>query len=139
MIVCSEVELTVAATAKHLREMKSAAERITDDQSSVRVWVDKDRPKSVLAEYTIPKARQMDVVNNIMHEFALYMEDYSTQSLWFPPPPRKRQSKRKPNKKIERTTRSVPPLTCVVRLNKNMSLKTLSPLCTLCYKELQYR
>jgi hypothetical protein len=38
----------------------------------------------MLAEFTMPKARQMDVVDKIMHEFALFMEDYSTQSVWFP-------------------------------------------------------
>jgi len=104
MKVCSEVELTTPAVTKHLREMKSAAERITDDQSSVRTWVDKDRPKSVFAECTVPKARQMDVVDKIMHEFALYMEDYSTQSVWFPHPPRKRRSRRKPNQASEVTS-----------------------------------
>lgn len=96
MKVCSEVELTAPVGTKHLSEMKAAAERITDDKSSVRTWVDKERPKSVFAECTIPKARQMDVVDRIMHEFALYMEDYSTQSLWFPHPPKKRGPRRKP-------------------------------------------
>jgi hypothetical protein len=97
MKVCAEVELTAPGATKHLREMNSAAERMTDDQSSVRAWVDKEKPKSVFAEFTMPKARQMDVVDRIMHEFALYMEDYSTQSLWFPHPPRKRRSRRKPS------------------------------------------
>jgi hypothetical protein len=97
MMVRSEVELTAPAADKHLREMGSAAKRITDDRSSVRAWVDKNRPKSVYAECTIPRARQMDVVDKIMHEFAEYMEDYSTQSVWFPHPPRKRRSRRKPN------------------------------------------
>jgi len=45
MKVCAEVALTVSGAAEHLREMKSAAERMTDDQSSVRVWVDTEKPK----------------------------------------------------------------------------------------------
>ena len=95
MKVRAEVELTAPGAAKHLHEMKSAAERMTDHQSSVRAWVDKEKPKSVFAEFTMPRARQMDVVDRIMHEFALYMEDYSTQSLWFPHPPKKRRSRRR--------------------------------------------
>jgi hypothetical protein len=97
MKVCAEVELTVLGAAKHLRVMKSAAESMTDDQTSVRAWLDEEEPKPVFAEFTMPWARQMDVVDKIMHEFALYMEDYSTQSLWFPHAPRKRRSRRKPN------------------------------------------
>jgi hypothetical protein len=77
--------------------MKSAAERVTDDHASVRAWVEKEKPKSAFAEFTMSKARQMDVVDKIMHQFALYMEDYSTQSMWFPHRPRKRRSRRKPN------------------------------------------
>lgn len=97
MRVRAEVELTAPGATKHLREMKSAAERMTDDRCSVRSWVDQEKPTSVFAEFTMPKARQMDVVDRIMHEFALYMEDYNTQSVWFPHPPRKRRSSRKPN------------------------------------------
>jgi hypothetical protein len=108
IMVRSEVELTAPASDKHLREMKSAAQRITDDQFSVRAWVDKDRPKSVFAECTIPKARQMDVVDKIMHEFAEYMEDYNTQSVWFPHPPRKRRSRRNPNTALQGICRSAP-------------------------------
>ena len=96
MVVCSEVELTTTAATKHLEVMKSAAERITDDLSSVRVWIDDDLPASVFAECTIPKARQLDVADRIMRSFYLHMEDYSSQSIWFPHPPRKRR--RKPNK-----------------------------------------
>ena len=97
MKVCSEVELTALGAAKHLRVMRSAAEHMTDDQSSVRAWVDQEKPRSVFAEFTMPRARQMDVVDKIMHEFALYMEDYGTQSLWFPHRPRKKRSRRKSN------------------------------------------
>lgn len=87
-----EIELTTPSAAKHLREMKSAAERMSDDLSSVRGWVEKEKPKSVFAEFTMPRARQRDIVDRTMHEFALYMEDYNTQSVWFPQPPRKGRS-----------------------------------------------
>jgi len=84
MSVCVQVELTVSARQTHLHEMVSAARSMTDDQRSIRVSTISDDPKSMLAEFTMPKARQMDVVDKIMHEFALFMEDYSTQSVWFP-------------------------------------------------------
>ena len=89
MKVCVEIELTAPSASKHLREMESAAERMSDDLSSVRSWVNKEKPKSVFAEFTMPRARQTDVVGRIMHEFALYMEDYSTQLVWFPRSPKK--------------------------------------------------
>lgn len=87
MLIRSGIELTTRAGEKHLRMMKIAAERLTDDLSSVRVWIHDDMPDTVFAECSIPKARQMDVVDRIMHAFALNMEDYSTQSVWFPDPP----------------------------------------------------
>ena len=45
-------------------------------------------PNIMLAEFTMPKARQMDVVDKIGRTFSLFMEDYSTQSIWFPKEPR---------------------------------------------------
>ncbi len=96
MKVCVQVDLRTLAADKHLSEMRDAAERVTDDKQSVRVSVLDHEPRAMLAEFTMPKARQMDVVDKIMHEFALFMEDYKTQSVWFPHPPRNR-SKRKPN------------------------------------------
>jgi hypothetical protein len=96
MMVRCEVELTTTAAVKHLDAMKWAAERITDDLSSVRTWLDEDLPESVFAECTIQKARQMDVADRIMHAFCLQMEDYRSQSIWFPHPPRKRRQRSDP-------------------------------------------
>ena len=84
MSVCVQVDLTVSAREKHLREMMSAARSMTDDYNSIRVSIISEDPKSMLAEFRMPKARQMDVVDKILHAFELFMEDYSTQSVWFP-------------------------------------------------------
>ena len=80
--------------------------RYKDGDDRVRAWQDKKKPKSVFAEFTMLRARQMDVVDRIMHEFALYMEDYDTQSVWFPQPPRKRRPRR--TSPTKRRNRAVP-------------------------------
>jgi len=92
MHVRVQVELTAPARETHLREMLSAAVRLTDDRESVRTSVVVDDPRAMLAEFTMPKARQMDVIDKIGHTFALFMEDYSTQLIWFPKPKRKAKS-----------------------------------------------
>jgi len=94
MDVRVQVDLSVAPAKTHLAEMRSAADSLTDDRKSVRVSVPEDKPKSMIASFTIPKARQSDVVDKIMRRFALFMEDYQNQTAWFPRKPRKRQSRR---------------------------------------------
>ncbi len=94
MDVRVQIDLNVSPGDEHFAEMHSAADLLTDDQKSVRVSVPSDRPKSMIAAFTIPKARQMDVVDNIMRTFALDMEDYQDQTVWFPKKPRKRKPRR---------------------------------------------
>lgn len=84
MAVRVNVELSVSAVEKHQREMCSAAVGLTNDRESVSVWVDDEDPRSMFAYFTMPKARQMDVVDKIMHRFSLFMDDYATQSIQFP-------------------------------------------------------
>jgi len=67
---------------------------MTNDRDSVRVSVEDDLPNIMLAAFTMRKARQMDVVDKIGRTFSLFMEDYNTQSIWFP----KRTRNREPNK-----------------------------------------
>ena len=88
MNVCVAVELAVPTADKHIREMKSSAIQLTNDRGSIRVTVEDGLPNIMLAEFTMPKARQMDVVDKIGRTFSLFMEDYSTQSIWFPKEPR---------------------------------------------------
>ena len=88
MDVSVQVDLTVEAREEHLVEMLSAAQILTDDRRSARASVLPENPKAMLAEFTIPKARQMDVADKIMHQFALFMQDYSDQTIWFPKKPK---------------------------------------------------
>ena len=96
MDVRVKVELTVPAGEEHLREMRSAAATLTDDPQSVRASVVPDEPQAMLAEFTIPKARQRDVVDRIGYQFTLFMKDYSTQTIWFPKPVRKTEGNGSP-------------------------------------------
>jgi hypothetical protein len=90
MDVRIQVDLSVEPEKKHLAEMRSAADSLTDDRKSVRVSVPSDEPKSMIAAFTIPKARQIDVIDNIMPTFSLDMDDYQDQTVWFPKKARKR-------------------------------------------------
>ncbi len=97
MAVGVKVELTAPADQKNICEVRSAAMAMTDDKQSVHVSFVADDPRAMIAGFTMTKARQMDVVDKIMNEFALFMENYNTQSVWFPHLGRKRTQKRKAN------------------------------------------
>jgi hypothetical protein len=90
MNVRVQIDLSVPPAREHLDEMRSAAGLLTDNRKSVRVSVPSDNPKSMIAEFTIPKARQMDVVDKIMRRFTLFMQDYQDHTIWFPKKPRKK-------------------------------------------------
>src|SRR5689334_16566887 len=95
MQVCVEVHLSVRPTTEHREQARLAAGYLTDDDASVRISFPLKTPKRVLAEFTIPKARQMDVVDGIAKTF-WDVKDYGTCTIWFP----------KPEKKKRRTGRS---------------------------------
>jgi hypothetical protein len=94
MDVRVQIDLSVPPADKHLKEMRSAANLLTDDRTSVRVSVPAEHPKSMVAAFTIPRAREMDAVDKIMRDCAMFMEDYQDQTVWFPKKPRKRRTRR---------------------------------------------
>ena len=94
MDVQVQIDLSVQPADKHIEALRSAAQYLTNDCESVHVSVDVDIPQSLLAKFTIPRAREMDVVDKIMREYAMDMEDYENQTVWFPKKPRKRKSRR---------------------------------------------
>lgn len=94
MDVRVQIDLSVPPADNHIEALNSAACHLTDDRESVRVTVDPDAPKSMIAAFTIPRAREMDVVDKIMRECAMFMEDYQDQTVWFPKKPRKRKPRR---------------------------------------------
>ena len=82
MQVCVAIELSVARKRKHAQQVRSAASRMTDKEKSVRVILPSGVPNQVIAEFAIPKARQMDVVDRIAHGF-WNVDDYGTCTIWF--------------------------------------------------------
>ena len=97
MEVKVQVDLSVPAREEHLGVMRSAANILTDDPESIRLSVLPGKPQAMLAEFTMLKARQMDVVDKIMREFAMFMQDYNDQTVWFQKRPKQRK-KRSPTK-----------------------------------------
>jgi len=89
MNVCVEVQLSVRPTHKHREQAHSAACYLTDNDESVRISFPRTTPTRVLAEFTFPKARQMDVVDRIAKAF-WNMDDYGTCTIWFPKPVKKK-------------------------------------------------
>jgi hypothetical protein len=88
------VDLSIDAQDKHFEQMRAAASYLTDDKSRVQVSHPSDDPKKLLAEFTVPKARQIDVVDWIGRKFWI-VEDYQTCSICFPQPFRRRRRRRR--------------------------------------------
>lgn len=99
MKVIDYIELSVPAGERHLKEMRDAAESLTDNPESIVVYAEPDAPTVVVAEFTMTKARQIDIDDKILHCFALDMPDYENQSIVFP---RSEAEERKAQKASER-------------------------------------
>ena len=84
MNVSVTVKLTVPAVAKHLQQVRDAAEGLTDSRSSVEVLQLPDDPTSVEVRFTVPDARQEEVVDRIGRRF-WNVGDYSTSTIGFGP------------------------------------------------------
>ncbi len=97
MYVKSMVSLSKVAEAKHVAVMREAADSLTTDKKSVQAFVSPEDDHAVMAEFVIEKARQMDVVDKIMHKFAENMHDYETQDVWFPKKPKKENKAKAPS------------------------------------------
>ncbi len=91
MKVFVTIKLTVPAVAKHLQEVRKAAEGLTDSRGSVEVAQLAGDPTSVEVQFTVPDARQEDVVDQLGRQF-WNVPDYSTSSIGFGP--RQRRAKR---------------------------------------------
>ena len=79
------VTLSVKPVKKHVDAMRYSASTRTDDKGSVSVSVDPDEGKTLVAEFTVPKARQMDVVDRIVQAFEDFVPDAIDFSASFPP------------------------------------------------------
>jgi hypothetical protein len=83
MKVRVEVELTASPTEMDGEEMAASARALTNHQKSVMVSVPEDKPNTIVAEFTVNKARQMDVVDGIAREFRCFVSNYSHSAISF--------------------------------------------------------
>jgi hypothetical protein len=94
------ITLSIVPQNKHFEQMRSAAGCLTDDPSSVRVSYPLASPKQVRAEFTVPNARQHDVVDRIGRQF-WQVEDYQDSWIGFSRPVRRARR----TKRVQRTPR----------------------------------
>ena len=80
MIVSVTLDLSVGPQDKHMEQMKAAALALTNDSSSVRVICPRESPKRICAAFTMPDARQADVVDRIGRQFR-QVDNYNDSSI----------------------------------------------------------
>jgi len=90
MNVKAEIELSSSPKEKDKEEMYDAAEYLTNDTASIYTYQHKSESDTLIAEFTINKARQIDVVDRIGKKFSYNMGNYSQSSISFPNKPTKK-------------------------------------------------
>ena len=84
MNVKVEVEVCSPPTQADRKEMYAAAEYLTNDIDSIEISVPKNKSNIIIAEFTINKARQIDVVDKIGKQFSYCLRNYNQSSIFFP-------------------------------------------------------
>jgi len=84
MNVRVQIELSTSAMQIDQEEMREAAAYCTDNDKSIVVYIPEGDPNTIVAEFTIPKARQRDVVDRIYKRFSHTVRHYSQSSISFP-------------------------------------------------------
>lgn len=87
MNVKVEVELYKPRSKVDIDEMYEVARQLTNNARSVEVYIPDKPPNSLVAEFTINKARQMAVVDGIARAFRTWMRNYGLSAISFPDPP----------------------------------------------------
>ncbi len=82
MEVSVTIDLSVVPQGKHVEQMRSAAGSLTDDSASVQVTRPRTSPRQICARFTVPDARQGDVVGRIGRQF-WQVEDYQYSRIGF--------------------------------------------------------
>ena len=97
MKVSVTIDLTIPALGKHWQQMRGAEEVLADAKDSVQVSQPAGEPKRLKVRFSVPKARQADVVDGIARQFWYWIEDYSDSSIGFgPESPRTRRPRKTP-------------------------------------------
>ena len=82
MEVSVTICLSVMPQDKHVKQMQSAAGSLTDDPNTVQVACGPASSKQIFARFSVPDARQADVVDRIGRQF-WQVEDYEDSSIGF--------------------------------------------------------
>ena len=95
MIASVTITFSVPVVEKHQRQMRLAAESLTDSKSSVQISQRDGDPKKLNACFSIPKARQAEVVDHIGRRFWHFIEDYADSAIGFGPGSRRTRRRRR--------------------------------------------
>jgi hypothetical protein len=79
-----EVELFSSPTPLEWQQMYAAARSLTDDANSIVISAPTDKPRTITAEFTILRSRQIDVVDIIANEFRHRVREYNQTTISFP-------------------------------------------------------
>jgi hypothetical protein len=84
MNVKVEIKLCSTPNKQNYEEMFNAAEYLTNNIDSILIYQRMRPPNTLVAEFTIDKVRQIDIVDRIGKEFSYNLEDYLDSSISFP-------------------------------------------------------
>ncbi|MEM9220739.1 MAG: hypothetical protein AAGD25_41280 [Cyanobacteria bacterium P01_F01_bin.150] len=84
MNVKVEIELCCLPRAEDKEQMHFAAKNLTNDINSIVITEPQRKENTLIAEFTIHNARQVDVVDKIGKGFTHVLENYSDSSISFP-------------------------------------------------------
>lgn len=95
MLVTVRVELMSSPTEIDERDMFASAGYATNDPKSVTISIPEDRANVIVAQFTVDRARQMDVVDAIAREFQIGVRNYGQSAISFENVPSRRSRQRK--------------------------------------------
>jgi hypothetical protein len=84
MNVKVEIKFSSNPEKQNYDEMNNAAESITNNLDSIVIYQRKQPANTLVAEFTIQKKRQIDVVDKIGKIFSYNLEDYLDSFISFP-------------------------------------------------------
>ena len=94
MNVKVKIELCSPPKKKDQEEMYDVAEFLTNETDSIYIYQLQSKKNELAAEFTINKARQIDVVDRIGKEFSYNIGNYSQSSISFPDKPTRKIAKK---------------------------------------------
>ena len=84
MNVKVEIKFSSNPEKQNYDEMYNAAKSITNNYDSIIIYQPKQPTNTLVAEFTIQKKRQIDVVDKIGKTFSYNLEDYLDSFISFP-------------------------------------------------------